>query len=242
MNTFELDARAVFAWDARDAAALTLHALRRACDPEQLTVDRLADYCEQTALGSARFERAVLHEALGMVSPGELAGRLAAAMPRQARRDSLGVRVRGTARDLGDHVLARIRSSAIERELAIRRGEPPRLAAPSPVAGHLVVEGTIRSDDRSEPAIAAWQVGPDRPLDVAADACTPGRALTALAGQVAMTRLADAFAWRLRALLDRRCRPTLLGALRRPPTQIRAYLLYWRRLRDYVVWRALHDV
>ena len=240
MSTIELGGRAVFAWDARDAADVTLHALRRACDPSHLTDERLADYCEQSGKPSSRFERAVLREALGLISADDLAERLARAMPRRARRDSLGVRIRGRVTERGGCVIARVRSASVERELVLRPGEPPPLIATSAVPGVLVVDATVRAADRTRPAVAAWKVTGGEPLGFVADATAPADALTALAGQVALSRLAEALAWRLRALLDRRCQPPL-AALGRSPRPIRTYLLYWRRLRDFVVWRALHD-
>jgi hypothetical protein len=238
----ELTGRAVFAWDARDAADVTLQALQRACDPGHLTEERLADYCEQAGLGSANFERAVLHEALALVSAGDLADRLAAAMPRRARRDSLGVKLRGWAREHGDGVVAQVRSASVEGRIALGAGERPALHAASTVPGFLVLDGTVRSAGVASPAVAAWRVMGGEPLAFGADAATPVEAQTALAGQVALSRLSEAIAWRLRALLDRRCQPPLLRAVGRSPRRIRTYLLYWRRLRDFVVWRALHDV
>jgi hypothetical protein len=238
----DLTGRAVFAWDARDAADVTLRALERACDPDHLTAERLADYCEQAGLRSANFERAVLAEALALVSADDLADRLAAAMPRRARRDSLGVKVRGWARAQDEGVVAHVRSAAMEARIALGAGERPALRAASAVPGFLVLDGTVRSAGGAQPAVAAWRVAAGQPLCFGADATTPVETLTALAGQVALSRLSEAFAWRLRALLDQRCRPPLLRAVGRSPRRIRTYLLYWRRLRDFVVWRALHDV
>ncbi|HWN69473.1 MAG TPA: hypothetical protein VNM90_17650 [Haliangium sp.] len=158
---------------------------------------------------------------------------------------------RGTVFREGESMIVRLAlGSTLEPPLAFAPGQRVRARAHQaiPVTGTLRVEGSFRSVDGSPPAQIRvhWRVRKSADtLDTRAihSLAAPLEEVVACVGAGVLARFAEAIPDHLASLARADRGPAFVHVERllrfgRVTQKTRAYLLYWQRLRDYLLWRV----
>ncbi|ACY18929.1 hypothetical protein [Haliangium ochraceum] len=182
----------------------------------------------------------------------EFAPRAAALSPFSVRGSTFVDSFRGTAFREGASVILRVAlGTSIESPVTIGASQTMRARArqPIPVSGSLRIEGDFKplhGPGRPAQVRVHWSVrkGADT-LDTSAiqDLGGPLESIVGCVGAGALSRLADAVPEHLAALAQTERGPAFIHVERifrfgRVTEKTRAYLLFWQRLRGYLLWHA----
>ncbi len=227
-----VSARARFKVDPADAVEQLEGQLWAAARLDTITEDKVAEYCDARGLMHKRLEHAVLREANTIVAPGKVIDRLLGDFDQYLRRPGNG------------------EISLLLSDSHIAGGDTDA-GGPCTASGTLSLSGTITlpqggarsADYRVE---TNWHVVRGEPRSSFLDRASSlfVEPLASAVGIVASRALAD---------VDRALPLVIRGALQNPSEpafakverllrvgrlthQTRVTLLYWKRLRDYLIW------
>lgn len=222
--------------------------LRIAAQPRRVTEERVRAYCVDRGIARHRFEQALLGEAFKVVSATELIERLRADLVE--RMPTLLTSPYACSAELRDgKLLLKVGAARSEPKYVIVGDQPAWEVLPgySTVSGSLSVLGQL--DDgtgRSSRIDAGWSVASGTTCaalgrQAGAYFARPVQALVGCVAGDALSRFNRALPTEIAAVLDDSREPTFVNVERllrlgRLTHSTRVYLLYWKRLRDYLIW------
>jgi len=225
-------------------------ALTEAARPEQITEERIYEYCRAREIPHHHFEAAVLRAAFDVVDPLEVVAQLLNDF-RSCVPSLISKPYACSASAQGHQMILRLGANAFgEPQLVLDRDDPSWSLLPGHtlIAGSLDIEGTVRTGDEELRINAGWQIPAGATCaDFAAQASSlfsPRMQVIVgwLAG-TALRELSESIPRRLGTSIQERREPALLqiekllrmsGITAKP----RIHLLYWKRFRDYLIWSA----
>ncbi len=223
--------------------------LQRAARPDMLDEDRIRAYCADRGIAHHRFEAALLGEAFKVVSAERLIDRLAddfrARMPA-----ALESTYRCTAERHDGVLVLRLGASDYGEPRYVIVGEEPEWAIIpgfSSVHGTLALDGSlVRAGAQPLAVTTAWRVAPGATCasfgrDAGACFAPSVRVLIGCLAGDALSRFTRALPGTIAGVLGDAREPTFVNVERllrlgRLTHSTRVYLLYWKRLRDYLIW------
>jgi hypothetical protein len=222
--------------------------LRAAARPARVTEERVRAYCDDRGMPHHRFELALLAEAFKVVSTEQLIERLRNDLIE--RMPTLLTSPYACSAELRDgKLLLKVGAARAEPKYVIVGDQPAWEVLPgySTMDGALSVVG--RLDDGSERVSridAGWAVTSGTTCaalgrHAGAYFAPPVQALVGCVAGDALSRFSRALPAEMAAVLTDSREPTFVNVERllrlgRLTHSTRVYLLYWKRLRDYLIW------
>lgn len=222
--------------------------LRRAAQPRRVNEERVRAYCDDRGIPHHRFEQALLNEAFKVVSATELIDRLRADLIE--RIPTLLTSPYACSAELRDgKLLLKVGAARAEPKYVIVGDQPAWEVLPgySTVSGGLSVVGQLDDGAGHGSRIdAGWTVASGTTCaaigrQAGAYFAPPVQALVGCVAGDALSRFSRALPAEIGAVLNDSREPTFVNVERllrlgRLTHATRVYLLYWKRLRDYLIW------
>lgn len=222
--------------------------LRAAAHPSRVTAERVRAFCDDRAMPHHRFEHALLTEAFKVVSVAELIGRLRADLVE--RMPMLLTTPYACSAELRDgKLLLKVGAARAEPKYVIVGARPAWEVLPgySTMDGSLSVVGRLEDGgDRVSNIDTRWTVASGTTCaalgrQAGAYFAPPVQALVGCVAGDALSRFSRALPSEMAAVLTDSREPTFVNVERllrlgRLTHATRVYLLYWKRLRDYLIW------
>ncbi len=223
--------------------------LQRAARPDLLDEDRVRAYCADRGIAHHRFESALLSEAFKVVSSDRLIDRLTDDL-RARMPAALESAYRCSAERRDGVLVLRLGASDYGEPRYVIVGEEPEWAVIpgfASVHGTLSLDGSLaRADAQPLAVTAAWRVAPGATCASfgrnAGSCFAPQvRVLVGCLAGDALSRFSRALPGTIAGVLGDSREPTFVNVERllrlgRLTHSTRVYLLYWKRLRDYLIW------
>lgn len=236
----------------REALARRLSVkLHAAASPMALDDERMRAYADDRGLAHHRFEAALLSEALKVVSADKLIERLADDLRTRMPR-LLETPLTISAEQRAGTVILRLGSAPLAEPRYVIAGDQPQwsvLPGASTCSGVLSLVGELTGRDGATMRIdAGWQVRPGQSCAALGESASasfraPVSALIGCVAGDALERFSRAVPREIAAVSSDAREPTFVNVERllrlgRLTHSTRVYLLYWKRLRDYLIWSA----
>ncbi len=225
-------------------------ALDDAARPEQITEERVFEYCSSRDIPHPHFEAAVLRAAFDVVDPARVVEHLLEEL-RSCIPSLISKPYSCIADHRGNEFFVRLGADPFgEPHIVVNQNAPSWAVLPGHtlIAGSLDIDGTVHTGNEELHINAGWQVPSGTTCsDFAAQAASLFSApMNVIAGWVAGTalrELSESIPRRLDHTIAERREPALLQIekllrLSGVSSKPRIHLLYWKRFRSYLIWSA----